>query len=58
MPQRTDQELAQIAVGAVRLAGGDRKKIKRILLKDVGLTDAELTRALFYLESNRPILSR
>ncbi|WP_329623393.1 hypothetical protein OG357_25680 [Streptomyces sp. NBC_01255] len=57
MTQRTDQELAQIAVGAVRLAGGDAKKTKRILL-DTGLTDAELTRALLYLESNRPILNR
>lgn len=57
MAQRTDQELAQIAVGAVRLAGGDPQETKRILL-NTGLTDAELTRALFYLESNRPILGR
>ncbi|MFI8962067.1 hypothetical protein ACIGO8_08120 [Streptomyces sp. NPDC053493] len=53
----TDKELAQIATGAARAAGMDAGRT-RDLLRAAGLTDAELQRALFYLESNRPLLGR
>ncbi|MER5706019.1 hypothetical protein [Streptomyces sp. NPDC002122] len=54
---RTDKDLAQIAAGCARLANGDPKQT-RALIFDRGLTDDELRRALYYLESNRPLLDR
>ncbi|MFE1903828.1 hypothetical protein ACFW96_09170 [Streptomyces gardneri] len=52
---RTDKDLAQIVLGAVRLAGGDPEETKQTL-HDLGLTDEELTQAYHFLESDQPIL--
>jgi hypothetical protein len=57
MAHRTDKQLAQIATGAARTAAGDAARTRDLLLA-TGLTDDELRRALFYLESNRPLLGR
>lgn len=54
---RTDKDLAQIAAGCARLANGDPEQT-RVLILQRGLTDDELKRALYYLESNRPLLDR
>lgn len=54
---KTDKQLAQIATGIARQAGGDREEMKRLLFSS-GLTKSEMERALFYLESNRPLLGR
>ncbi|WP_185909175.1 hypothetical protein [Streptomyces sp. WAC01280] len=57
MAKRTDKDLAQIALGAVRLTGGDPKETKRTLYR-LGLTDAEINRALAYLQSDQPMVGR
>ncbi|MEV6202205.1 hypothetical protein AB0M64_19825 [Streptomyces sp. NPDC051771] len=57
MSQRTAQELAQIAIGAIQASGGDKDKAKQ-LIDAAGLTTAEMLQALAYLESDKPILGR
>ncbi len=57
MSQRTAQELAQIAIGALQASGGDKAKAKQ-LIDAAGLTTAEMLQALAYLESDKPILGR
>ncbi|MEU9852787.1 hypothetical protein [Streptomyces sp. NPDC047974] len=57
MSHRTAQELAQIAVGAIQAANGDKDTAKQ-LIEAAGLTTAEILRALTYLKSDQPILNR
>ena len=53
----TDQQLAQLAAIIALAAGNDPERTRQGLALH-GLTDDQLTRALYHLESNRPILGR
>ncbi|MFF8839588.1 hypothetical protein [Streptomyces sp. NPDC015130] len=53
----TDQQLAQLVAVITLAAGNNPEKMKAgLALHD--LTDDDMKRALYYLESNRPILGR
>ncbi|MEU7074716.1 hypothetical protein AB0B30_32585 [Streptomyces narbonensis] len=53
----TDQQLAQLVTIVALAAGNDPEKTRQGLALH-NLTDDDMKQALYYLESNRPILGR